>query len=188
MNDPKENLTINQESFQQSIKDSQEYIECTFRGVDFTSERLTLYKFIDCIFEKCNLSNVDVKNATFRNCEFIESKLLGINWVSTQTLAHPKINQCQLDYGIFNSMILKKCEITNSSLKEVDFHGTDLTGSDFSGSDLYGANFTRANLTNCDFRGAKNYSIEPIYTIVSKAKFSLPEAISLLKSFDVTIE
>jgi len=188
MNNTIENITIDQNNFFQSSKESKEYIECTFSGVDFTAERLTLYKFIDCVFEKCNLSNVEIKNATFRNCEFTDSKLLGINWATAQTLAHPKINQCQLDYGIFNSMTLKKCEITNSSLKEVDFHGADLTGSDFSGSDMFGANFSRANLTNCDFRGAKNYSIEPIYTIVSKAKFSLPEAISLLKSFDVTIE
>lgn len=176
------------ETFNQVYKGSQEFVECTFNGVDFTSSRLTLSKFIECVFEKCNLSNVEVKNATFRHCEFRESKLLGINWTTANTFANPKIDQSQLDYSIFNSMVLKKCEITNSSLKEVDFNGADLTGSTFTGSDFFGANFSRANLTMCDFRTAKNYSIEPTYTIVAKAKFSLPEAIALLKSFDVTIE
>lgn len=176
------------ETFNQLQNAPHEFIECTFSGVDFTSSRLTLSKFIDCVFEKSNLSNVDIKNATFRHCEFKESKLLGINWTSAQTLANPKIDQCQLDYSIFNTMTLKKIEITNSSLKEVDFNNADLTGSIFSGSDFYGANFSRANLSQCDFRGAKSYSIEPIYTIIAKAKFSLPEAIALLKSFDVTIE
>lgn len=188
MNESFDKQSFTTELFNQIYKGSQEFIECTFIGVDFTPSRLTLSKFIECVFEKCNLSNVDVKNATFRHCEFKDSKLLGINWTLASAIVSAKIENCQLDYAIFNSMTLKKSEITNSSLKEVDFHSTDLTGSDFSGSDLFGANFSRANLTNCDFRGAKNYSIEPIYTIVSKAKFSLPEAISLLKSFDVTIE
>lgn len=179
---------INQSSFNDLFGTTDEYIDCVFKSVDFTANRLTLLKFIDCTFVECNLSNTELKNATFRSCRFENSKCLGLNFSTTHTFAAVEFVDSQLDYSSFQTMNIKKCVFQNCSLKEVEFSEADCTSSDFSGSKCSGANFTRANLSHCDFRRATEYNIEPTYTVLTKAKFSGPEVLSLLRSFDIIIE
>ena len=42
-------------------------------------------------------------------------------------------------------------------------------------------------LTEADLRGARNYHVAPGENVLTKAKFSLPEAISLLYSLDIDL-
>ena len=179
---------INQATFNELFGVTDEYIDCMFKSVDFTANRLTLKKFIDCTFIECNLSNIDLKNATFRTCRFENSKCLGLNFSSVQTFANVEFIDSQLDYSSFQAMKIKKTIFKNCSLKETEFSEADCSGSDFSGSKCSGAHFTRANLSHCDFRNATDYNIEPTYTVLTKAKFSGPEVLSLLRSFDIIIE
>lgn len=183
-----DSLLFTADNFFSQFSSGSEYQSCTFSHLDLTGHDFSGTKFLDCQFENCNLSNALFKKGTLRNCEFRECKLVGVDWSQTQALIYPRFEKCVLDFGIFNSMSLKKTVFTGCSLREVDFFSTKLNESDFSGTLLSGSNFSRADLTECDFRGARDYSIEPIYTIINKAKFSLPEAMALLKSFDVVIE
>jgi uncharacterized protein YjbI with pentapeptide repeats len=72
--------------------------------------------------------------------------------------------------------------------REVDFREADLTDGDFSGTDLSGIIFMNTVLDGADFRRASNYNISPMENSISKAVFSLPEAISLLYSMDIQLE
>jgi uncharacterized protein YjbI with pentapeptide repeats len=61
-------------------------------------------------------------------------------------------------------------------------------GADFGKSDLTGSTFHNSNLSKANFIGAINYSINPLTNKLSKAKFSKPEALSLLDHLDIIIE
>lgn len=178
---------------EKSIKDlfplkASEFIECEFHSIDFTQSNLSLSKFIECKFSNCNLSNVSLKNALLRDCEFIGSKLMGLNFAETQGLSTPKFSECSLDYSVFQSLNLSASLFRNCSLKETDFYEANLFKSDFSGSHLSGAVFNKANLATCDFRGAQEYFIDLRITNVKKAKFNLPEALGLLQALDIILE
>ena len=78
--------------------------------------------------------------------------------------------------------------MTNCTAKEADFTEADLRGGIFTGGDFEGSFFSKTNLEGADFRDAKNYSIDVRYAKVKKAKFSLPEGLSLLSGLEVSIE
>ena len=44
------------------------------------------------------------------------------------------------------------------------------------------------NLSSADFSGAQNYQIDANENTIKKAIFSLPEALSLLSTFDIKIQ
>jgi uncharacterized protein YjbI with pentapeptide repeats len=76
----------------------------------------------------------------------------------------------------------------NCEAKEVDFTEADLTESNFEGTNFDQSKFLKSNLTKVSFKKAYNYWIDIHNTIIKKARFSMPEAMSLLQSLDVTIE
>ena len=70
---------------------------------------------------------------------------------------------------------------------DVDFREADLSKADFSGTDLTGAQFGRTNLTGANLESARNYRIVPAENTLKGARFSLPEAMSLLSGLDIEI-
>lgn len=82
---------------------------------------------------------------------------------------------------------MKQASFQGCKVRDVYFTETNLTEADFSDADLQGTIFHQCNLTKADFRGAKNYAIDPLSNQIKKAKFSFPEAISLLRSFDIEL-
>ena len=75
-----------------------------------------------------------------------------------------------------------------SKLKECDFKETLLSEVNFKGCDFLGTLFHQCDLKGADFRGAVNYSIDPQVNQIQKGKFSAPDALSLLKGFDITLD
>ena len=83
---------------------------------------------------------------------------------------------------------MKKTSFGKSLLKGCDFKETELGEGDFRGCDLEGTLFHGCDLSRADFRDAVNYSIDPQSNRIAKGKFSIPEALSLLKGFDITLQ
>ena len=75
-----------------------------------------------------------------------------------------------------------------SKLSECDFNETLLSEANFKGCDLEGTLFHQCDLKGADFREAVHYSIDPQANLIKKAKFSIPDALSLLKGFDIALE
>ena len=69
----------------------------------------------------------------------------------------------------------------------MDFREADLSETDFDGTDLSESLFLNTNLTEADFVGAMNYDISPEKNKLKGAKFSLPEAMSLLFNLDIIL-
>jgi uncharacterized protein YjbI with pentapeptide repeats len=70
---------------------------------------------------------------------------------------------------------------------DVDFREADLSQADFAGTDLSRSLFSNTNLTEADLSDARNYHIAPGQNVLTKAKFSLPEATSLLYNLDIDL-
>ena len=188
MNNYYDNETFNVESFPLSPGSTCEFVECQFNGIDFTAHNFSRLKFIDCEFSECNLSNVDLRSTTLRDAVFKKSKLVGVNWCQAATLANISFYSSILDYGVFQSLNLKGTVFSDCKMSEVDFYEAQLTKAIFTDCLLTGAVFNKANLSEADFRGAREYYIDVRQTIVKKAKFSLPEALTLLSSLEISLE
>ncbi len=82
---------------------------------------------------------------------------------------------------------MKNASFKGSNLKENYFTGTSLISADFTDVDLSGTIFHNCDLSKADFSSATQYDIDPQTNKIKKAKFSLPEAVGLLRAFDIII-
>lgn len=85
-------------------------------------------------------------------------------------------------------MDLRSINIIKCSAQNVDFVETDLTKAVFTETDLSGSKFSRTNLSYADFSESINYNIDPNNNKLRKTVFSLPDAVSLLSTFDIIIK
>jgi uncharacterized protein YjbI with pentapeptide repeats len=137
---------------------------------------------------------VKVPNARFIDTAFKSCKLLGIDWTTagdttvSRLFFSVRFNECILNYDVFFGMPLKRTKFIGCEIHEVDFREADLSEAVCTASDFAGSKFRDTNLAKADFRNATNYVIDPTVNVVKKARFSLPEAVSLLKGFDVRVE
>lgn len=120
---------------------------------------------------------------------FKECKIVGADFFKCEkNFFSIKATDSFLQYCNFSNLSLKQASFENSALKECHFTDTILTEANFKDSDLSGTVFHNSNLCKANFQGARNYDIDLTANKVKKAKFSLPEALSLLKAFDIEIK
>jgi uncharacterized protein YjbI with pentapeptide repeats len=121
-----------------------------------------------------------------------ESKIIGVDWThadwSSTKLGDPiGFYKCDLSHSTFIGLSLKNIQINDCVAKNVDFREADLSEANFSDTDLSESLFNGTNLTEADLSQARNYDIDPGQNVLKRAKFSLPEAMSLLYSLDIIL-
>jgi fluoroquinolone resistance protein len=163
------------------------FIRCTFTDAFFNECR-----FKNCAFIQCDLSMMRVKSSRFADVQFEKCKTVGINWTEASWekggfFRLIDFDDCALNYSSFFGLKLHKMKMTKCTALEVDFGEADLTGAVFSHTDFSGSIFMHTNLTEADFVNAANYTISAKNNTLKKTKFSLPEAMSLLRSLDIVL-
>ncbi|NGX58862.1 MAG: hypothetical protein KR126chlam3_00002 [Chlamydiae bacterium] len=119
---------------------------------------------------------------------FEECKIVGGEFYKCEkTFFSPQFKSCILMGCNFSDLKMKSVSFHGSKVKECYFTDTKLVEADFGEADLEGSIFHHADLSKANFKDAKNYSINPEANVLKKARFSAPEALSLLKFFDVEI-
>jgi fluoroquinolone resistance protein len=162
--------------------------ECAFEGCSFINTRLTGARFTGCKFNDCVLSAVIPLNSRFENLVFSSCKTIGIDWTKAQAFREITFKDCQLNYSNFRFMKIPRLKMTGCEVIDADFTEADLSGGDFKNSNFEKTRFMKTNLTGADFKGAKNYAIDPRMNTLKKTRFSYPEVITLLNSLDIIIE
>jgi uncharacterized protein YjbI with pentapeptide repeats len=124
--------------------------------------------------------------------KFIDCQLVGINWSNSglqrkSFLKTLEFQNCVLNYSTFTALNLDKIRITDCIAQNADFSDASLVNACCTNSDFTNTRFSSTNLSGADFRGARNYNIPVTSNKIAKAKFSLPEALSLLSSLDIEI-
>ena len=165
-----------------------EFEKCTFRQCSFINCQFVHCKFLDCTFDTSDLSVVKLTDSIFSECVFVNSKAIGIDWTKAKTLRSLSFKSCQLHYSNFSFLKLPQLKLLSCTVHEADFMEANLTEGDFKGTDFTRSRFANTNLTKANFKNAYNYSINFNNNLLTKAKFSLPEAVSLLQSLDIILE
>ena len=173
--------------------DSASFLDCQFTGCSLVEAVLSACRFQRCSFVDCDLSLVEISGSQFASVVFEASKLVGVDWTRAHrpehTLGKPfKFIDCMLNHGTFIGLDLQGVEITDSLVHEVDFRETNLSEAVFSGTDLQGSLFLDTDLRTADLGSARNYQINPAINKLGGARFSLPEAISLLYALDIELD
>lgn len=169
------------------------FTDCEFVKCTLTSVTLNNCRFSGCTFLECDLSLAQIPGCSFPATRFEKSKLIGINW----TLADWSLPgfqkligfyDCVLNHSTLIGLELENLQIINCIVHEVDFRETNCSKADFKGTDFAKSIFGNTNLTKADLSQARNYAIDPGNNILKKAKFALPEAMSLLYNMDIILK
>lgn len=171
---------------------SSAFYDCTFIRCSFRESVFDNCRLVNCTFKHCDLSLVQVPNSAFSATKMEQSKIIGIDWThadwSSTKLADPiGFFKCDISHSTFIGLSLKNVQIQECIAKNVDFREADLTEAVFAGTDLFESLFNGTNLTKADLSRSRNYHIDPGQNILKRAKFSLPEAMSLLHSLDIVL-
>ncbi|MBC8504236.1 MAG: pentapeptide repeat-containing protein [Anaerolineales bacterium] len=171
---------------------SSQFNACTFVNCSFVETVLLDCRFIECKFKDCDMSLLQVSGSVVSGTTFEDSKLVGINWThanwGTNLLQEPlAFARCVLNHSTFIGLTLAEFQFKDCIASDVDFREADLSQSMFEGTDLSESFFSQTNLTQADLSRARNYTINPEENTLKGAKFSLPEAMSLLFSMNILL-
>lgn len=172
---------------------SKTFLDCTFENCSFNETEFLDCRFDNCLFDGCDLSLFKVLNSRFSDIHFIDSKIIGVNWAQANW-SYSQLNRalsflrCVLNHSTFIGLSIPGLEIIDCAAVDVDFRESNLTNANLSGTDLSDSLFLETDLTNANFQSAYNYHIHPGKNTLTGAKFSLPEAISLLYSMDIDLK
>jgi fluoroquinolone resistance protein len=168
--------------------EGREFHDCKFIGYPFSGVSLAHSKFVECKFTRCDLSNSSVSGTSFRSVGFHESKLIGIDWTRARTLLFMEFVGSVLSYSNFVGLDLVSAKLKGCVAHEALFTGANLSKADCTETDFRNSQFNGANLSGADFRRARDYFIRPDSCNLKKARFSLPEATTLLYGLDIVLD
>ncbi|MBR9828088.1 MAG: pentapeptide repeat-containing protein [Oceanospirillales bacterium] len=169
-----------------------EFEACTFTECDFSSAVFTRCKFIDCTFTRCNLSLLSIPYSRFFEVNFIECKLVGVDWTradwpSFNRDAELVFRRCILNDASFFGLTLHGLKLDACKLHEVDFREGDFTGAAMTHCDFSQSLFMHTNLRAVDFTESCHFSIDVLENQLAKARFSRHEALGLLDSLNIEL-
>lgn len=165
-----------------------EFFDCRFDGCRFVESVFRQCCFEQCVFEKCDLSVMKPLDSRFTGVRFERSKLLGVDWTLAATPATLAFHGCNVSHSLFQRLALPKLELTECTAREVDFTGANLTKAALARTDFLDSRFADTNLSGADLSHAINYAIDPTANRLKKTVFTLPEALSLLRAFDIVLK
>jgi fluoroquinolone resistance protein len=175
-----------------AVVDRVDFDTCTFTKCSFHETTFHACKFQHCTFLDCDLSLVNFTDSSFLEVVFKKTNLIGIDWTKTSLSKKNYLKQvdffeCVLNYSTFVGISLKNTILSRCIAHDVDFSDADLTKTDCKNTDFMNSRFANTNLTEADFTGAINYLISVTNNNIKKARFSLPEALSLLSTLDIIL-
>jgi fluoroquinolone resistance protein len=158
----------------------------------FYGSNLKECMFEDCQFENCTFINCDISLLRFKRTQFNgikidNSKAIGITWQDADNPLNLEFSNTNLSYCSFYGKNLRKINITDSVAHDVDFANCNLSRANFTGTDLLNARFVNTDLSQANFTDAINYAINIQENNIKKARFKLPEALSLLQSLNIIL-
>lgn len=172
--------------------ESKTFENCTFVSCSFNEVVFQSCIFRDCAFQDCNLWLTRVPGSAFKNTMFKKSKVVGINWVEGAwskkgLLESIGFIECDITNSTFIGLELRKMMLSKCVAQNVDFADANLSQANCTGTDFGESRFMHTNLTEADFTGAFHYAIDASQNKLKKAKFSLPEAINILRCMEIVL-
>lgn len=184
-----EDKTFEKTDFTRGNLPAREFENCVFANCDFSEVDLRKVSFSECEFSTCNLSSAKILDTAFKDVKFVDSKLLGLDFSDcSKFLLAMAFENCVLNFSSFVDLKTKNMIFKNCTMREVDFSGAVLNGAVFDNCDLMKSVFRSTNLEKADLRTAYNFSIDPEFNRLGKAKFSINGLRGLLDKYDIVVE
>lgn len=178
-----ENVNYSHNKIEQKI-----FEECIFVSCNFNETTFNGCKFRYCQFINCNLSLIIVKSCHFLDVSFTDCKIIGVNWTNSDSFWPPiTFLKCNISQSNFLGLKLKAISLSECVARDVDFRDCDLSKSILTSTDFKNSLFGNTNLIKVDFTNSINYTINLLENKIAGAKFSFPEAISLLHGLGIEI-
>lgn len=117
---------------------------CRFGALDF--KRLS---FVDCVFDKCEWSNVRLTDATCQRVQFRNCRMTGLE-ILRGMLMNTVFESCMLDYASFSETRLDRVMFENCRMRESLWGDVKLGKTRFSNADLTRAQWIRTPLAGID--------------------------------------
>ena len=138
------------------------------------------------------MSLVQVPDSTFSCARFEDSRVIGVNRAEAEWPAAGLGNpiaffKSSVSQSTFIGLSLRRIQIKDCVAVDVDFREAHLSEADLGGTCLSNSLFGKTNLSQADLSRARNNHIDPGQNVLKQAKFSLPEAMSLLYSLDIEL-
>ncbi len=169
-----------------------EFEECTFVDCNFSEATFEKCKFINCSFTRCQLSLINLPYTRLFNVNFLECKLVGVDWTRATWSQYHKdfeisFRQCILNDSSFfgltlQGLVLDECKVHDVDFREGDFSKAIMTYCDFTHS-----LFMRTNLQAANFTESSQFSINVLENQLQGAKLSKFEAVYLLESLGIEL-
>lgn len=146
-------------------------------------------RFIDCVFNSCDLSNCDIEHASFQNVIFRDCKMIGLRFNTCDSiLFSAEFQNCNLNHSIMSQMNLKQTLFRDCSLQRVDFTGTDLTEASLLNCDLEGTFFENTILNKAILSGSTHLVLDPEFNQVKNMKIEAAQLPGLLLKYQLNIQ
>lgn len=169
-----------------------EFDSCSFDDCSFADAIWRDCQFTNCLFRNCDLSLLQVPISDFLATRFDGCRLIGVDWTraawnSIRLDSTIGFANCTLSHSTFIGLRLRGLQLVESVATNVDFREADLARANFANTDLRNSLFINTDLSGADLSRARHYTIAPQQNKLKQAKFSLPEAMSLLYNLDITL-
>lgn len=163
------------------------FTRCTFTKVALQESSWRGALVEDCAFIDCDLASARFDGARLRGVSFRKSRLMGVDWTNIGEFPDFSFDECDLQFGVFVGLSLRKLRCHSSRVTEATFERCDLTQSDFAGSDLRATRFDRCELSRADFSRAAGALIDPTQNKAKGAKISAESATLLATHLGLSV-
>lgn len=129
--------------------------EMRFEQCTFVSTPQLFISITHCVFDHCDLSNLEFERSSIFYTNFIQCKLLGSQWINCRLL-QVDFDHCLLRYINFAHSKLENVRFLESNLEEAFMQQVELKDMEFktckiTGIDLSQSRLAGVDLSTCDF-------------------------------------
>lgn len=163
------------------------FSEIHVKNVVFEETHLPYSSWMDVIFEKCDLSNVDFSGAKFIRVEFKDCKMRGANFDNVVMRDVSWMN-CQAPYSRFSLTEMKDVRFDNCLLTGSNFLDASVDNLQLGATTIEDVQFTGTSLKNVDLSECQYTYIHVQEDDLRGAIVSPEQAISLIEVFGVKVK
>ncbi|MBA3654821.1 MAG: pentapeptide repeat-containing protein [Actinobacteria bacterium] len=164
--------------------------EASFAGLRVVGARLDRGVFSDCLFVDCDLSAIELRDASLRRIEFRDCRLSGANFAGA-ALHDVRFAECKLDDANFRMARADGIVFEDTMLVEADFYAASLPKAEFRRCDLTGAEFSKVAMPGADLRTSRIDGLKgamDLSSVTIDSTQMIPFALSLFAALGVTID
>lgn len=159
---------------------------CHFKNTTFEFTDGAVSEFTDCLFEKCDLSNLSLAKVGFYRCHFQSSKLLGTDFTEAH-FQEVQFTENLLRYANFSGSTLKNARFLENEATETFFTACTFKRVDMLHNQLNAANFWETDLSGIDFSSNHFETLELTPHLAKNIKINLSQAPFFTSLFGIEI-